>query len=106
MSSNYSDNILLEKSNITSDQIDYLYLAGAFGNYIDIKNAIRIGLIPNISLDKIKPVGNAAGEGAKISLLSREKRIEEDIITKKIDYIELAAENNFNKEFVMSLKFP
>ncbi|HII94544.1 MAG TPA: ATP-binding protein [Candidatus Methanofastidiosum sp.] len=54
----------------------------------------------------MKPVGNAAGEGAKISLLSKEKRIEENIINKKIDYIELAAEKNFNEEFVKSLRFP
>ena len=99
-------NILLEKLKITVDDLENLYLAGAFGNYIDIKNAIRIGLIPDIPLDKIKPVGNAAGEGAKISLLSKEKRIEENIINKKIDYIELAAEKNFNEEFVKSLRFP
>ena len=98
--------ILLEKLKITADEIENLYLAGAFGNYIDIKNAIRIGLIPEISLDKIKPVGNSAGEGAKISLISKEKRIEENSINKKINYIELAAEKNFNKEFVKSLSFP
>lgn len=66
-------NILLEKLKITANDIDNLYLAGAFGNYIDIKSAIRIGLIPNIPLDRIKSIGNAAGEGAKISLLSKEK---------------------------------
>jgi len=93
-------NILLEKMKISADKIENLYLAGAFGNYIDIKNAIRIGLIPNIPLERIKPVGNAAGEGAKISLMSNEKRIEENILIKKIDYIELASENNFNEEFV------
>lgn len=99
-------NILLEKLKITANDIDNLYLAGAFGNYIDIKSAIRIGLIPNIPLDRIKSIGNAAGEGAKISLLSKEKRIEENEINKKIDYIELAAEENFNDEFVKSLRFP
>ncbi len=98
--------ILLGKLKIRVDDIENLYLAGAFGNYIDIKNAIRIGLIPDIPLGKIKPVGNAAGEGAKISLLSKEKRIEENIINKKIDYIELAAEKDFNEEFVKSLRFP
>jgi len=98
--------ILLEKLKITVNDIENLYLAGAFGNYIDIKNAIRIGLIPDMPLDKIKPVGNAAGEGAKISLLSKTRRIEEDTINKKIDYIELAAEKNFNDEFVKSLRFP
>ena len=99
-------NILLEKLKITVNDIENLYLAGAFGNYIDINNAIRIGLIPDMPLDRIKPVGNAAGEGAKISLLSKTKRIEENIINKKIDYIELAAEKNFNDEFVKSLRFP
>ncbi|HNV93755.1 MAG TPA: ASKHA domain-containing protein [Methanofastidiosum sp.] len=99
-------NILLEKLKMTANDIDNLYLAGAFGNYIDIKSAIRIGLIPNVPLDRIKSIGNAAGEGAKISLLSKGKRIEENEINKKIDYIELAAEKDFNEEFVKSLSFP
>ncbi|KYC51552.1 MAG: Na(+)-translocating NADH-quinone reductase subunit F [Candidatus Methanofastidiosum methylothiophilum] len=99
-------NILLEKLDIKVNDIDNLYLAGAFGNYIDVNNAIKIGLIPDIPLEKIKSVGNAAGEGAKISLLSRKMRCEEDIIIKKIDYIELASEKNFNAEFINSLKFP
>lgn len=97
--------ILLEKLKIKSAEIENLYLAGAFGNYIDTNNAIRIGLIPNIPIDRIKSIGNAAGEGAKMSLLSRKKRMEEDTIGKKIEYIELASEDNFNKEFVKSLKF-
>ncbi len=99
-------NILIKKLKIEYIEIENLYLAGAFGNYIDIENAIRIGLIPNISMDRIKSVGNAAGEGAKMSLISRKKRMEETIISKKIKYIELASEEKFNEEFVKSLKFP
>lgn len=98
--------ILVEKMNMMFDDIDRLYLAGAFGNYIDIENAVVIGLLPDIPLDRIKSVGNAAGEGAKLSLLSKKKRAEENKVSRMVDYIELASQKNFQDVFVRSLNFP
>jgi uncharacterized 2Fe-2S/4Fe-4S cluster protein (DUF4445 family) len=55
--------------------VERLYLAGAFGNYIDPANAIKIGMLPDFSLKKVERVGNAAIEGAKQSLIAEEKRL-------------------------------
>ena len=54
---------LLEEAGLTLESIDYLVLAGAFGNYIDIDNALSIGLLPPVSREKIISIGNGAGQG-------------------------------------------
>ncbi|HOP08773.1 MAG TPA: ASKHA domain-containing protein [Candidatus Methanofastidiosa archaeon] len=98
--------ILVERLGIGFEDLDKIYLAGAFGNYIDIENAVRMGLLPDIPLEKIKSVGNAAGEGAKLSLLSNLKRSEENKLSKVVSYIELASHDDFQNIFVNSLNFP
>ena len=57
--------ILLKEVNIPLEDIQEILLAGAFGNFIDKKSAVRIGLLPNLPLKKIESVGNAAGRGAE-----------------------------------------
>ncbi|MCS4540697.1 MAG: ATP-binding protein, partial [Euryarchaeota archaeon] len=79
---------------------------GAFGNYLDIENAKLIGLIPKIETRRIKFIGNAAGFGARIALISRESRRIIENIPKKIQCIELAADPNFGKVFTSALNFP
>jgi uncharacterized 2Fe-2S/4Fe-4S cluster protein (DUF4445 family) len=85
--------------------IDTLYLAGAFGNYIDPSNAIKIGMLPDISLNKIERIGNAAIEGAKQSLTSKEKRKDAEEIPKKTKHIRLEMEEDFHDQFVNGLFF-
>ncbi|MFX0053802.1 MAG: ASKHA domain-containing protein [Promethearchaeota archaeon] len=91
--------ILMESAGIAISDIDKLLLAGAFGNYIDPLNALSIGLLPPIDMDKVIPVGNAAGEGAKRMLLSTRERTLIEEIVKKINYLELARYENFDKIF-------
>jgi len=98
--------ILVDKLGMTFNDLDKIYLAGAFGNYIDIENAVRMGLLPDIPLERIKSVGNAAGEGAKLSLLSNRKRVEENKLSKMVHYIELASHEDFQTIFVDCLNFP
>jgi len=98
--------ILVDRLGLTFNDIDKIFLAGAFGNYIDIENAVRMGLLPEVPLERIKSVGNAAGEGAKLSLLSNLKRSEENKISKMVHYIELASHESFQDVFVRSLNFP
>ncbi|MCX7965954.1 MAG: ASKHA domain-containing protein [Syntrophorhabdaceae bacterium] len=81
-------------------------LAGAFGNYIDIKNAYTIGMFPFSKISEIVPVGNAAGEGAVCALLNRKEREEAENITKKLEYIELTLRSEFQKEFLDALYIP
>ncbi|MCK4740623.1 MAG: DUF4445 domain-containing protein, partial [Candidatus Thorarchaeota archaeon] len=70
-------------------------LAGAFGNYIDPSSALRIGLFPPVDLERIIPVGNAAGEGAKRLLVSKKSRKLVEQLRREINYYELATHDNF-----------
>ncbi len=97
--------ILLKEVNISPEDIQKILLAGAFGNFIDKKNAIRIGLIPYLPLEKIESAGNAAGRGAEIVLLSEKTRKICERISKDIKYIELSSRADFQEEFIQAMSF-
>ena len=97
--------ILLDEMDLIADDIDVLYLSGAFGNYINPKSAMGIKLIPNISLNKIKPIGNAAGASAKLLLKSYSARKHANNIAKKIEYIDLAMSPQFQDTFIRNMRF-
>jgi uncharacterized 2Fe-2S/4Fe-4S cluster protein (DUF4445 family) len=87
--------ILLNKLGMSDQDIDKVLLAGAFGNYIRPSSAVRIGLLPNVPLDRIESVGNAAATGAEILLISEECRERAARLARRIQYIEIAHENDF-----------
>lgn len=95
--------ILLEEAGIQPVDIDRVLVAGAFGTYINIPNAIKIGMFPEIPLDRFHQVGNAAGMGAIQALLSVEKRNVIEKIIKQVDYIELTTWEDFQKVFVRAM---
>jgi len=97
--------ILLKEVNILQEDIQKILLAGAFGNFIDKENAIRIGLIPYLPLKRIKFIGNAAGRGAEMALLSTKMRKISQKISKKIRYIELSSRSDFQEEFIEAMFF-
>ena len=72
-----------------------VFVAGAFGTYIDFDNVWTIGMFPDFQLEKIRRVGNAAGTGARMALLSRDSRQLADKIPKVVQYVELAADPEF-----------
>ncbi|MFX1533374.1 MAG: ASKHA domain-containing protein [Promethearchaeota archaeon] len=99
--------LLLMKTTGTDERsIKHVYLAGAFGNQVNLKNARMIGLLPEFSLKIMEFVGNTAVTGAKQALLSREdlKRAKE--IAKKTEYLELALDNQFQQEFAKAMYLP
>lgn len=96
--------ILMKRFGCT--EIDRILLAGAFGNYIDKKSAMLIGLYPDCDLERVVSVGNAAGEGAIMALLSKEKREEATRIARSVEYIELTLEEDFEPEFMNAMYFP
>ena len=98
--------ILMQLLEISEDDISEILIAGAFGNYIRPEHALRIGLIPDFPMNIIKPVGNAAGEGAIRALLSTEERKRTESISKKIEHIELSIQKTFQDEFTDALLFP
>ncbi len=96
--------ILMEKLGVT--ELDKVILAGAFGSYINKENALAIGLFPDCALERVYSVGNAAGEGARLALISLDKRREAEEIARKVEYVELTVEPEFQKYFVDALHFP
>lgn len=98
--------LLLEKAAIQPAQIQQVFLAGAFGNYIQKENAVRIGLLPNIPAEKIHFVGNAAGSGAQLMLTNRPSRKTAEQLARSIEYLEIAHQKQFQEVFSDCLLFP
>jgi len=96
----------MKQAGVTRHEISTIYLAGAFGNFLNKKNATIIGLIPEIELDQIKNIGNGAITGANLALINRGVRKTLDEIAKKIAYIELNAEPSFMDEYTSSTFLP
>uniref|UniRef100_UPI0035B3A21F ASKHA domain-containing protein n=1 Tax=Promineifilum sp. TaxID=2664178 RepID=UPI0035B3A21F len=87
-------------------RVDFITLAGAFGSYIDPKYALLLGLIPDCPLERVTAVGNAAGDGARIALLNRDKRAEAQEIARWVTYVETAVDPDFQNEFVGAIHIP
>ena len=98
-------NILLEKYGITADAVKEVLLAGAFGNYMDAHSACSLGIIPKALEGKIKNVGNAAGSGAKVALLSAKEYSRAAHIAKVVEFVELASHPKFSWIFAKATYF-
>jgi len=98
--------ILMKKRRIQPRDIKKLYIAGAFGNYINLTNAKMIGLLPDIPTERVTLMGNAAGAGARMALLSKKMRQIAVNVSRKVDYVELASEPDFQSEFTAAMFFP
>jgi uncharacterized 2Fe-2S/4Fe-4S cluster protein (DUF4445 family) len=88
------------------DGIDRIGLAGAFGSHIDTVRATVLGLVPDCDPDRVASVGNAAGAGAVIALLSRRARTEIQDVVGRIEKIETALEPSFQAHFVDAMAIP
>jgi uncharacterized 2Fe-2S/4Fe-4S cluster protein (DUF4445 family) len=96
--------LLLEHAG--SPEITDIRLAGAFGAHIDPYHAIVLGLVPDIPVDRVRSVGNAAGAGAVYALLSGERRAEMEDAVREVVKIETATEPRFQELFVAAMAFP
>jgi len=97
--------ILVKELGVTLDDVRRVYLAGAFGNYIKSESALGIGLMPHFQNAEIIPMGNAAGTGAKMALLSKPARDLSISITKGVEYLELSGRPDFQEEFAEAMIF-
>ena len=96
--------LLMERLDIES--VDRIRLAGAFGNHIEPKFAMILGLIPDCNLKQVSSAGNAAGTGARIALLNHESRNEIEEVVRHVEKVETAVESNFQQHFVNAMAFP
>ena len=96
--------IMMRKLGVAS--FDRLAIAGAFGSHIDKEEAMVIGMIPDCDLQKVEYIGNAAGDGARIALLNVDMRQEANDVARRVEYVELALEEDFNDRFGEAMQFP
>ena len=96
----------LNRVNNSDLEIKQIFLAGAFGNYINKNNAKFIGMIPDIPDDKLYQIGNAAGIGAQNCLLNIDLRKKARKLQEQIRYVEIALEKDFQREFASAMYFP
>lgn len=87
-------------------QVEAVSLAGGFGAYIDPKHAMILGMFPECPLAQVRVVGNAAGDGARMILLDKNKRADALWAARWAEYVETAVEPAFQDEFVAALAFP
>lgn len=97
--------LMAERMEVQIEDIRQVYLAGAFGNYMDAASACAIGMIPPVLLDKIRPIGNAAGEGAKLCALSRAEFRRSQQLADETEFLELASLPQFQDSYVDALDF-
>ncbi len=99
--------MLLHVADVPAEGVDELMLAGGFGNYLSVRSALRIGLIPaGLPETKIRYVGNAAALGAQLALVSEAERARADGIARRIEHVSLAAHPDFETIFVECMNFP
>ena len=98
--------VLMDILGVTAGDLDEVLLAGSFGSYLNPESAKVIGLVPPLDVDRIIAVGNSAGEGAKIALLSYRERQVAFELPSRIEYVELSGRSDFNDSFISVLGFP
>ncbi|MGM0651481.1 MAG: ASKHA domain-containing protein [Bacillota bacterium] len=97
--------ILLKEAGINEDELDQFLLAGAFGNYVRKESALTIGLLPQLPLEKIIAVGNAAGDGSRMALASKTVRERAKALPEKVEHVELSTRRDFQDIFVDAMSF-
>jgi len=103
----YSGILMLKKvMGVQDGQIKELMLAGGFGNYINIESAVRIHLLPDLPVERIRYVGNAAALGAQMALLSETERSRAIALARSIEHVSLAARPDFQDIFIEAICFP
>ena len=98
--------VLVQNVGLELSDVEQVYIAGAFGQYINVEKAIQIGLLPDMPWDRFQYLGNTSVLGAFYSLMSRPLRREVIELAKKMTYLELSADNTFYDQFMSALFLP
>lgn len=96
---------LLKEAGISMEEIDGVYIAGAFGSHLDVKKALRIGLIPHVDKDKVRCCGNTSLEGAGSVLLTNQDEKNMKALAEEIIHVDLALIPSFEEEFIDAMSF-
>jgi len=97
---------LLEEASTSAESVESVIIAGAFGSYINLVNAVDMGMLPSMPNATYRQVGNGATAGAKMIILSVDERKRAEEIAAKTDYIELTTNPGFNRKFAQGINLP
>jgi len=92
--------VLLATNGRKEQELDQVIIAGAFGSYIDVASAVAVGMMPGLPLERFRQVGNAAGMGAKMALVSASQRMKGQTIASRVRYVELGSAPQFSETFL------
>ena len=98
--------VLMAEMGLGSEDLGEVLLAGAFGNFIRPDRAKAVGLLPDVPLEKVRFVGNAAGTGARMMLLDKGLRDEAEAISRGVEHVELSGRADFQELFTEAMLFP
>ena len=98
--------LALARVGLAAADLAHVYLAGAIANYVDVAQAVNIGLLPDLPPERFVSLGNASLEGARLALVSRQARRELEDIRSRVSYLELNAEPGFMELFSAALFLP
>jgi len=98
--------VLLKHYGAEDADLVEVMLAGAFGTFIDLENARRVNLVPPLDLDRLSSIGNAAGVGAKLALLSTRERNVAERIGRDTRHLRLSGLGEFQEAFIHAMRFP
>ncbi len=98
--------LLLKQVGLTFDEVDAFYIAGGFGHHLDIENAIRIGLLPDMERERFHYLGNTSLLGSYLILISDDNRKLVEDVSRKMTYVELNTEPSYMNEYTGALFLP
>ena len=98
--------VLVSEAGLETEQVERVVVAGAFGTYLDVDSALAVGMFPPLPRERFAQVGNAAGIGAKLALVSRSCRERTADIARRVEYVELTTHSQFVKLYTTALMLP
>jgi uncharacterized 2Fe-2S/4Fe-4S cluster protein (DUF4445 family) len=98
--------LLLREMGLEPEAIERVYIAGGFGNYLNVERAITLGMLPDLPLERFSFMGNTSAAGAYLALLSEDLRREAEEIASRMTYMELSVSRGYMDEYMSSLFLP
>jgi uncharacterized 2Fe-2S/4Fe-4S cluster protein (DUF4445 family) len=98
--------VLLSQARLEARQVERVVVAGAFGTYLDVGSALAVGMFPSLPRALFVQVGNAAGMGAKMALMSRRCRGVTEEVARRVEYVELTTNSHFVEAYTAALMLP
>jgi uncharacterized 2Fe-2S/4Fe-4S cluster protein (DUF4445 family) len=97
--------LMLKANRLSVEELDGVFIAGAFGSYLNVRNSMALGLLPRMDERQVVFVGNASLAGARLLLVNREARQRVEALVPQIRYMSLASEPQFQDFYIRALEF-